>query len=346
MPETQSFVSLSTRIAIRNRPPLGRRPRPARSPCPRPAARSRPPARRRRPRPPARRHASAAPSMVASACTLGRLASASSCRPSLSLVPSRRTTNGTLGLIWSNASIRPRATSSQRVMPPKMLNSTAVTLGSERMHLDRLGDRLRLRAAAGVEEVGRLAARLGDDVERRHHEPGAVAEDADVAVELHVGQPALLGHLLLRVLAAGVAQLGVLGMAEQAVPVERDLGVERLHLALGGDDHRVDLDEHRLLADERVVELGRAARRPGGRRRRRRRPRTRAAGRGSPGSRAAGRRAGGRSRRGCCRRPPRCPCRPASRASPAASWPRGRRRSRRSTRTRCPRRPRPTPRGP
>src|SRR5919112_1313270 len=37
------------------------------------------------------------------------------------------------GLIWLKASIRPRATSSQRVMPPKMLNSTAVTLALERI---------------------------------------------------------------------------------------------------------------------------------------------------------------------------------------------------------------------
>ena len=219
-------------------------------------------------------------------------------RPSSSFVPSRRTTNGTVGLIWSNASIRPLATSSQRVMPPKMLNSTALTFGLERITSTACGDRLGLRAAAGVEEVRRLAAGLGDDVERRHHEPGAVAEDADVAVELDVGQPALLGHLLLRVLGAGVAQRGVVGVAEERVVVERDLRVERHDLAVGRDDQRVDLDEHRLLGDERVVELARAARRPGGRRRRRRRPRRRAGGRGSPGSRAAGRRAGARSRRG------------------------------------------------
>ena len=71
--------------------------------------------------------------MVASVCTFGRFASASSARPSSSLVPSSRTTNGTSGLIWPNASISPRATSSQRVMPPKMLNSTALTFSSERI---------------------------------------------------------------------------------------------------------------------------------------------------------------------------------------------------------------------
>ncbi len=51
----------------------------------------------------------------------------------MSFVPSKRTTKGTSGSIWRNASIRPRATSSQRVIPPKMLNSTALTLSSERI---------------------------------------------------------------------------------------------------------------------------------------------------------------------------------------------------------------------
>jgi hypothetical protein len=51
----------------------------------------------------------------------------------LSFVPSRRTTNGTFTSTRLNASTSPRATSSQRVMPPKMLNSTAVTFSSERI---------------------------------------------------------------------------------------------------------------------------------------------------------------------------------------------------------------------
>src|SRR5580704_5423076 len=75
----------------------------------------------------------AAPSIVDSVKTIGRFASASSWRPSTSLVPSSRTTNGTVGLIFLNASISPRATSSPRVMPPKMMNSTALTLGFDRI---------------------------------------------------------------------------------------------------------------------------------------------------------------------------------------------------------------------
>ena len=75
------------------------------------------------------------------------------------------------------------------------------------------------------------AARLGDHVERRHHEPGAVAEDADVAVELHVGEAALLGHLLLRVLGADVAQRRGVRVAVERVAVDRELRVERDDLA-------------------------------------------------------------------------------------------------------------------
>ena len=45
------------------------------------------------------------------------------------------------------------------------------------------------------------------------------------------------------------------GMLVERVVVDRELRVERLDLALGRDDQRVDLAEHRVRADERVVEL-------------------------------------------------------------------------------------------
>ena len=166
-------------------------------------------------------------------------------------------------------------------------------------HLDGGGDRLGLRAAAGVEEVRRRAARLGDDVQRGHHEAGAVAEDADVAVELDVGQAALAGHLLLRVLALGRMRSAALsGWRNSEESSSVTFASSAVTWRSPRDDQRVDLDEHRLLGDERVVELGqqRADRahdvavdaglegEP--------------AARGSPGSPAAGRRAGARSRRG------------------------------------------------
>ena len=194
--------------------------------------------------------------MVASAWTLGRFGLARAARgpPRRSCRRGARRT-APRGLIWSNASMRPLATSSQRVMPPKMLNSTAVTFSLERITSTALRDRLGVGAAAGVEEVRRLAARVLDDVQRAHDQAGAVAEDADVAVELDVGEVPLAGHLLLRVLVGHVAQRRVVRMAEQRVVVERDLGVERRDLAVGGDDQRVDLDERRVLGDEGVVEL-------------------------------------------------------------------------------------------
>ena len=275
------------------------------------------------------RRGSAASSIVASTCRPGRSASASSRRPSTSFVPSSRTTNGTVGLTCSNASMRPLATSSQRVMPPKMLNRTALTFVVGQDHLDRRDDRVGLRAAAGVEEVRGRAADLGDDVERRHHEPGAVAEDADVAVELDVGQPALLGHLLLRVLGAtGCAAPRSPGWRNSALPSSVTFASSARQLALGRDDQRVDLDEHRVLGHERVVELGqhradRADRRPPGCRRRR--P---GAGRGSPGSRAAGRRAASRSPSGSSSATASMSMPPLRREhARAAPWPRGRRRS-------------------
>ena len=59
----------------------------------------------------------------------------------------------------------------------------------------------------------------------------------------------------LRVGRLDVAHLGHVGMAEERVVVDGELRVERLHLALGRDDQRVDLAEHRVEVDERPVEL-------------------------------------------------------------------------------------------
>ena len=122
-------------------------------------------------------------------------------------------------------------------------------------HFDGGDDRVGLRAAAGVEEVRRAPARLRHHVERGHHQPGAVAEDPDVTVELDVRQPALGRHPLLLVLGGPVAQGRVRGMAEERVVVERDLGVERTHGALRRDDQRIDLDQQCFLGHERCVQL-------------------------------------------------------------------------------------------
>ena len=94
-----------------------------------------------------------------------------------------------------------------------------------RLHLLGVG------AAADVEEVGRLAAGGLDDVHRRHREAGAVHHAADVAVERDVAEVVLRRLGLARVLLVRVAQLAQVGVAEERVVVEVDLGVERDQVA-------------------------------------------------------------------------------------------------------------------
>ena len=120
---------------------------------------------------------------------------------------------------------------SQRTMPPKMLISTALTLGSEQ-DAEGVGDALDVGAAADVEEVGRLAAGELDDVHGRHRQAGAVDHAADVAVELDVVEVELRGLDLERVLLVEVAQRGEVRVAEEGVVVEVHLGVERQDAAV------------------------------------------------------------------------------------------------------------------
>jgi hypothetical protein len=89
------------------------------------------------------------------------------------------------------------------------------------------GDHLVLRgAAADVEEVGRVAAEVLDDVHRAHREAGAVDEAGDVAVERDVAQRVLRGLDFLRVFLVQVAQRDDFRVAEERVVVERHLRVE------------------------------------------------------------------------------------------------------------------------
>ena len=67
----------------------------------------------------------------------------------------------------------PLATASQAVMPPKTLTKTLLTCGSRQDDVQAVGHDLGARAAADVEEVGRLLAAelltgVRDDVEGAH----------------------------------------------------------------------------------------------------------------------------------------------------------------------------------
>src|SRR5262245_50841827 len=74
-----------------------------------------------------------AASSRSSAGIMARPDCASSSLPRATLVPSSRTINGTAIWVSRAAAMMPSAMMSQRIMPPKMLTSTAFTFGSERM---------------------------------------------------------------------------------------------------------------------------------------------------------------------------------------------------------------------
>ena len=155
----------------------------------------------------------------------------------------------------------PLATASHEVMPPKTLTNTDAHRRVVEDDVEAVGHHLGRGAAADVEEVRRLDAAVllagvGDDVERGHDQPGAVADDADLAVELDVVEVLLLGLLLERV--GGLRRRrssALLGLAEVGVVVEGDLAVERDDAAVADLGQRVDLDQRRVGADEGLPQL-------------------------------------------------------------------------------------------
>src|SRR3954452_15367545 len=142
--------------------------------------------------------------------------------------------------------------------------------------LQAVGHHLGGGAAADVEEVGRahpaeLLAGVGDDVQGAHDQTGAVADDADLALELHVVEVLLLGAGLERVARGGVLQRALVLVPEGGVVVEGHLGVEGQHGAVGRLGQRVHLDKGGVLLvedlpqplgdrDDLVADLGREVR--------------------------------------------------------------------------------------
>src|SRR3954451_23583018 len=118
------------------------------------------------------------------------------------------------------------------------------------------------RAAADVEEVGRLDAAVplagvGHHVEGGHDQAGAVADDADLAVQLDVVEVLGLGRLLQRVDRGLVDQRLVVGVPERGVLVQGDLGVEQEYATVADLGQRVDLDQGGVLGHEGAPELDR-----------------------------------------------------------------------------------------
>ena len=96
-----------------------------------------------------------------------------------------------------------------------------------------------------------------DHVEGRHDQAGAVADDADLAVELDVVEVLGLGGLLQRVDRGLVDQRLVVGVPEAGVLVQGDLRVQQEHPAVADLGQRVDLDQRRVLGHEGLPELHR-----------------------------------------------------------------------------------------
>ncbi len=102
-------------------------------------------------------------------------------------------------------------------------------------HVQARGHHLGRRAAADVEEVRRLdpvvaLTGVGDNVQRRHDQAGAVADDADLPVELDVVEIMRLGLELQRVGGVAIFELRVAGLTEIGIAVESDLAVQRQDL--------------------------------------------------------------------------------------------------------------------
>ena len=141
----------------------------------------------------------------------------------------------------------PFATSSQRVIPPKMLKNTAFTCGSRVITSSASTTPWASPPPPRSQKLAGRAAGECDHVDGRHRQPGAVPEHADLAVELYVGD-ALLARQRLERVGGAIAHRGDLRMPVERVVVDRELRVERLHRSIRCDDQRVDLAEHRVEA--------------------------------------------------------------------------------------------------
>ncbi len=104
-------------------------------------------------------------------------------------------------------------------------------------------DLLGVGAAADVQEIRGAAAGVFDDVHGGHGQAGAVHHAGDGAIELDVVEAELGSFHFQRIFFVQVAQFEQILVAEQGVVVEVDLGVERVDLAVLGQDERIDFGE-------------------------------------------------------------------------------------------------------
>src|SRR3954453_17701018 len=143
---------------------------------------------------------------------------------------------------------------------PEDVHEHALDGGVGQDDVQAVGHHVGRGATTDVEEVGRLHAPelltgVRDDVQRAHHQAGAVADDADLAVELDVVEVLLLGSGLERVGRGGILEVLVRRVPEAGVVIERDLGVEGENGAVRRLGQRVHLHQRGVLLAEDVPQL-------------------------------------------------------------------------------------------
>ena len=124
---------------------------------------------------------------------------------------------------------------------------------------ERVLNLIRIGAAADIQEVCRTAAREFDDVHGGHCEARAVHHAGNGAVELHVIQPEF--RCFQRIFFRQITQFEQIFMPEHCIVIQVDLGVEREHLAVFGQDKRVDFGERGIDAFTRFDQRNHGSRR-------------------------------------------------------------------------------------
>src|SRR5580692_5418909 len=114
---------------------------------------------------------------------------------------------------------------------------------------------LGISAAAYVEEICGHAAGILDDIHRRHRQSGAVNHAADAAVELDVVQAVLRSLDLERIFLRNVAQFTNIGMAEERIVIERQLGVESEQPAVSCGNEWIYFEERCIRVEKRFIKI-------------------------------------------------------------------------------------------
>ena len=149
----------------------------------------------------------------------------------------------------------PFATSSPRVMPPKMLMKIDFTLGSVLMTSSAPA----ITSALAPPPMSRKLAGSPPTWLTTSHvlmaSPAPLAMMPTVPSSPMYCRPFSLASRSRSSSSSRPPELVPLGMAERGVVVERHLGVERVHLALGREDERVDLDQIGVALDVAAPQL-------------------------------------------------------------------------------------------